>query len=88
MPTVFIPALARELTGGAEQVVVEGKNVRQVINNLDQRFPGIRDRLCDGNDLKPGMTVAVSGHVSSLGLFQKLQEDSEIHFLPALGGGN
>ena len=87
MPTVFIPPLLRELTGGQQQVEVAGKNVRQVIDKLEERFPGVRERLCSGNELKPGLTVAVGSHVSSLGLLQKVNEDSEVHFLPAVGGG-
>ncbi len=87
MPTVFVPPLLRELTGGQQQVEVAGKNVRQVIDNLEERFPGVRERLCSGNDLKPGLTVVVGSHVSSLGLLQKVNEDSEVHFLPAVGGG-
>lgn len=87
MAKVFIPPLARELTDGVEQVEVDGKTVKKVINNLEERFPGIRNRLCDGNELKAGLTVAVDGNVSSLGPYQKVQDDSEVHFLPAIGGG-
>lgn len=87
MPTVFIPPLLRELTAGKEQVNVTGKNVRQVIDNLEDQFPGVLERLCSGNELKPGLSVAVGSNVSNLGLFQKVDEDSEVHFLPAVGGG-
>ena len=87
MPRVFIPALMRPLTGGIEDISVPAGNVRQLIDELESRFPGIRDRLCEGDALKPGMTVAVDGNVSSLGLMQKLNEQSEVHFLPSIGGG-
>ncbi len=87
MPRVFIPPLARPLTGGFDELDVEGTNVRQVIEELERRFPGIGSRLCDDDGLKPGLTVAVDGNVSSLGLLQKLRENSEVHFLPAIGGG-
>ena len=87
MPRVFIPPLLRSLTGGAEDVEIDAANVRQLIEGLELRFPGIRERLCEGDDLKPGLTVAVDGRVSSMGLLGKVREQSEVHFLPAIGGG-
>jgi len=87
MAKVFIPPLARELTHGTEQIEVDGKNVKKLIISLEEQYPGIRDRLCDGNELKAGLTVAVDGNVSSLGMYQKVEEHSEVHFLPAIGGG-
>ena len=87
MITVYIPPLLRSLTAGAEQVQTTGTNVRQIIDNLDEQFPGLRSRLCDGDTLRPGLTVAVNGTVSSLGLLQKVPDGSEVHFLPAVGGG-
>jgi molybdopterin synthase sulfur carrier subunit len=87
MPQVFIPPLLRSLTAGVDVVDVEAANVRQAIERLEEKFPGIRARLCEGDGLKPGLTVAVDGNVSSLGLLQKLKPNSEVHFLPAIGGG-
>jgi molybdopterin synthase sulfur carrier subunit len=87
MPRLFIPSRVRPLAGGAEEVDVQATSVRQAIAELDERFPGIRDRLCKGDELKPGLTVAVDGNISSLGLLQKLDPESEVHFLPAVGGG-
>ena len=87
MPRAFIPALLRSLCGGVDCVDIDAADVRQVIDALEEQFPGLRDRLCDGGELKPGLTVAVDGHVSSVGLLQKVRPDSEVHFLPAIGGG-
>ena len=87
MPHVFIPPLLRSLTGDVEDIKVTATNVRQVVGALESRFPGIQSRLCDDDGLKPGLTVAVDGNVSSLGLLQKVAENSEVHFLPAIGGG-
>jgi hypothetical protein len=41
----------------------------------------------DGFKLKGNITVAVDGEVSPVGVLAKVQENSEVHFLPALGGG-
>ena len=77
----------RELAGGQEQVNVEGATVRQIINNLDAAYPGLKDRLVDGDRITPGMAVIVDGEVTRLGLLQRVTDNNEIHFLPAIGGG-
>jgi len=87
MPTVWIPSLMRSLTGGADKVVVAGHTVGQVIDELEQLFPGIKARLCEGDGLRPGMAVAVDAQVARLGLAETVAENSEIHFVPAVGGG-
>lgn len=87
MPTVWIPALLRSLTGEIDRVVVAGGTVGEVIDELERRFPGIKARLCAGNVLRPGMAVAVDAQVARLGLGEQVAETSEIHFVPAVGGG-
>jgi molybdopterin synthase sulfur carrier subunit len=87
MARVWIPPLLRDLTAGQEMVVVSGARVRQVIDQLDLLYPGIKGRLCDGGQLRPGMAVAVDADVARLGLDQAVGPDSEVHFLPAIGGG-
>ena len=39
------------------------------------------------DDLLPGLAVVVDGETSLLGLLERVQENSEVHFLPAIGGG-
>ena len=92
MPKVFVPALLRDLSGGAEEIDVEGSTVREVIDALESRCPGVRVRLCVSDEsgalgLRPGLTVAVNGTVNSMGLRAKTAADSEVHFLPGIGGG-
>ena len=89
MPEVWVPPRMQGLTGGRQQVVVPGATVRQVINNLEREYPGARDQLMDveEDDLLPGLAVVVDGETSLLGLLERVQENSEVHFLPAIGGG-
>ena len=88
MPTVFVPPLMQKLTDGKPTVQVQGTSVREVVDNLDQAYPGTKARLVDGFKLKPNISVAVDGEVSPIGILQKVREDSEVHFLPAIGGGS
>jgi molybdopterin synthase sulfur carrier subunit len=85
--TVWMPAPLRDLTGGLQTVFVSAGTVRQVIEAVDRLHPGIKDRLCDANGLRPGMAVAVNTQVASLGLGQPVPPGSEVHFVPAIGGG-
>ena len=89
MPEVWIPPKLQQLTGGKQQVQVEGATVRQVINNLEKQHPGIKEFLVDETeeDLMPGLAVIVDGEASLLGMLERVKENSEVHFLPAMGGG-
>ncbi len=87
MPVVWVPSQMRELTGGESRVAVPGRTVRQVIESLEARYPGARARLIEDDHLNPIIAVAVDGVVSTLGLRQPVEEDSEVHFVPAVSGG-
>ncbi len=87
MPVLYIPALLQDLTGGQQQVELPGESVRQVIDNLEKRYPGVKERLLEGDRLRPSIAVAVDGEISPLRLRQRLLESSVVHFLPAISGG-
>lgn len=87
MPIVHIPPLMRDLTEGRAQVEVPGRTVRAAIEALEMVYPGIRGRLCSGNRLAPTVAVAVDGRLSRLGLYQPVNDNSQVRFLPAIEGG-
>ncbi len=87
MARVFIPTQLLELTGGALEVETGGSMVREVVDELENRFPGIKARLCSGDQLSPQLQVSVDDAISSRGLSAPVGGNSEVHFLPAIGGG-
>ena len=87
MATVFIPSLMRKLTDGRDTVEVAGSTLRQVIDNLDTEYPGIKELIVENGRVRPGLQLAVDGVLSATGLMGKVPEGSEVHILPALGGG-
>ena len=87
MATVFIPSLMQGLTGGQRTVETPGTTVRQIVDQLEQTFPGMKERLVDDGRIKSNIPVAIDGEVTPLGLLAKVGESSEVHFLPAIGGG-
>ena len=77
----------QELSNGEQRVNVQGNNVRQVIDNLDAVYPGFKERLIEDGRVKPNISVAIDGEITPLGMIEKVREDSEVHFLPAISGG-
>lgn len=45
--TVRIPTPLRTFTNGVEEVTVEGKNIGEIISNLEANYKGIKERICD-----------------------------------------
>ncbi len=69
-----------------EQLDVEADSVRGVVEELQRRFPGIEERLCENGGLLPGLQISVD-QVLTRSLSTKVEAASEVHFLPAIGGG-
>jgi molybdopterin synthase sulfur carrier subunit len=79
--------MLQAMTGGVKQVELEAENVRQVVDGLDQLFPGMRDRLVMEGRIRPNLAIAIDGEVARMGLLEQVGDLSEVHFVPAIGGG-
>jgi molybdopterin converting factor small subunit len=88
MAIVYIPEPLQSLSHGEKAVALEATTVRQIIAQLEALFPGMEDALVEDGDLRPHIAVAVDGEVSILGVVEPVSADSEVHFIPALGGGS
>jgi molybdopterin converting factor small subunit len=79
---VFAPGL-RRFTGGAESVEIAARDVRELLRALYARWPALEKRLAEGT------AIAIDGEVipSAEALHESLRPDSEVHFLPQIGGG-
>ena len=88
MATVYIPSLMQKLTDGRSKVEVVGSTVRQIVENLEIDYPGMKARLVEENRIKGNISVAIDGEITPMGMLGKVEEDSEVHFLPAIGGGD
>ncbi len=87
MAKIFIPTMLQSLTVGIKRVEMEARNIRHVIEQLDEMFPGIKDRLVENGDIRPNLAIAIDGDVAIMGMLEKVGENSEVHFVPAIGGG-
>ena len=87
MATVFIPAQLRELSGGLQSVELEARNVQDAVEQLDVMFPGFKERICTDGNISPSLQVSIDSVITSRGMIAKIQPHSEVHFIPAIGGG-
>lgn len=86
MVRVFIPAALRQLTDDRSQIDVDAMTLREAIEALEQRCPGIQQQLCEDDGLAATLQVAIDDTMTRR-MSAPLKPDSEIHFLPAIGGG-
>ncbi|HEY63230.1 MAG TPA: MoaD/ThiS family protein [Caldilineae bacterium] len=90
MVTVYIPTPLRRLTGGQSRVQATGSTVAEVIENLDQQFPGLRDRLMDENgEFKRFISIYLNeDEIRTLkGKDTPVAEGDKISIVPAMAGG-
>ena len=57
------------------------------VDELDKKFPGMKEKLVEGEKIKPGLAAVVGYVATRQGLRQKLEPDVEVHFVPAVSGG-
>ena len=87
MTTVRIPQEMQVYTQDLAVVTVSGNNVRQLIDELEKAYPGIKNQLMDEDKLKATLTIFVDGQLTRLGLLQPVTDDNEVIFFPAIVGG-
>jgi len=81
MITVKFSTSLRDLTGDDDQIQVEAPSVRRLIKLLDERYPGIGERLAEGT------SVAINGQIFPDALYEDIPDGAEVHFLATLAGG-
>ena len=87
MALVIVPALLRDLCGGAARLDVEGETLGGVFRALDLRCPGFYDRVVAGGAVRPELAIAINGEVLSLPLHEPIPPGAELAIVPAIGGG-
>lgn len=84
---VMIPSQLQAYTGGASRVTASGETLSDVLDSLDEDYPGIRFRMLDEQDrIRGHIRIFVSGEpVTSVEL--TLTEQDEVQIVGALSGG-
>jgi sulfur-carrier protein len=87
MADLHLPGTLPPLFAGlTRRLEIDGGTVVEVIDHLDERWPGLRDRLCEpGPALRPHIHVYVDGERAALET--TLEERSRIDVIAAISGG-
>ena len=86
---VQIPTPLRSLTGGQDEVQVEGKTVGEVIQSLERKYPGIKERICDAQGLRRFVNIYANDEdIRFLENFEtKVKDGDRLSIVPAIAGG-
>lgn len=87
---VRIPTPLRPVTGGVSEVGVDAASVREMIEALDSKHPGIRARICeDTGEIRRFVNVFVGDEDIRFlqGLDTPLPEGASVSIIPAVAGG-
>ena len=57
---VRIPTILRTYTGGEKAVDAEGASLAELIDSLESKHPGIKERLIDNGDLRRFVNIYVN----------------------------
>lgn len=87
---VRIPTPLRKFTGGAESVTASGATVAAIVQDVDSRHPGLKERICDeAGKVRRFVNLYVNGEdirfLSSLDT--PVKDGDEISIVPAIAGG-
>jgi molybdopterin converting factor small subunit len=86
---VRIPTPLRTLTGGADEVTAAGNTLAELIEDLERKHPGMRDRLLDEKGVRRFVNIYVGEEdVRFLdGLKTTLKAGDQVSIVPAIAGG-
>lgn len=88
--TIKVPTPLRKFTAGAEAVTATGATVSALVEDLEGRFPGIRERICDEQGhVRRFVNLYLNGDDIRFlqQLDTKVKDGDEISIVPAIAGG-
>ena len=79
---ILTDSLSKRFTGGNSDFDIVAPSVRSLIRELDNRYQGLGTQISDGT-----LSVAIDGDIYQDAFLEELKPDSEVAFLPKIGGG-
>ena len=91
MPAIVrVPAPLQRLTQSQTEIEVSGTNVREMIEDLEKRFPGIKDRICEETG-KIRRFINIYVNEEDVRFLQQeetpIRDGDEVSIIPAIAGG-
>lgn len=87
---VLIPTPLQKLTQDRDMVECEANSVSQLIESLEQQWPGMKNRLCDeSGQIRRFVNVFVNSEDIRFlqGRDTPLRDGDEVSIVPAIAGG-
>ncbi len=87
--TVSIPTILRPLTENQKRIEASGANVLELIDEIDARYPGVKDRLMSGERMHRFVNIFVNENdIRFAGdLATPVRDGDHVVILPAVAGG-
>ena len=87
---VRIPTPLMKLTDNQSEVSAEGETISEIINNLENQFNGIKDRICEENG-SPRRFINIYINEEDIRFLEGektiVKDGDEISIIPAIAGG-
>ena len=90
MAIVRIPTPLRRLTKEQDEVNSGASNVNELIQDLEDQFPGIKDKICeDDGSIRKFINIYINDEDIRFleGPETNIKEDDTISIIPAIAGG-
>ena len=87
---VRVPTPLRKYTGGSDEVDASGETISGLLNDLEQNYPGIRERIVDDRgQIRRFVNVYVNGDdIRFLNNMDTAVKDGDnVSIVPAIAGG-
>ena len=88
--TVRIPTPLQRLTNGQGEVQCTGQTVTELLNDLEKRHPGVKERICDETG-KLRRFVNVFVNEEDIRFLQgdqtAIKDGDDVSIIPAIAGG-
>ncbi|MDD9938653.1 MAG: MoaD/ThiS family protein [Myxococcales bacterium] len=87
--TVRIPTPLRTLTEGKDEVEAKGSNIREIIDDLEGNYPGLKERLCDDKGVRRFVNIYQNEEDIRFldSLDTAVKDGDSISIVPAIAGG-
>ncbi len=89
--TVRIPTPLQRLTQGQGEVSCDGKTVTELLGDLERRYPGMKERICDESG-KLRRFVNIFVNEEDIRFLQgdqtAVKDGDEVSIIPAIAGGS
>ena len=88
--TVRVPTSLRKLTGDLELLELESGSVIEIIDAMEQKYPGIKIKVCDDSgELRRFVNIYVDGEDIRFlsGKNTIIENGKEMSIVPSIAGG-